>query len=104
MDGIDHQHVDAILRAGFPTVTHRRQSLVWDIDEHVFVDHSAGVGVRVLARWDDRTGRTQAHIAEIGGIGLWDNIVAYFAEWELAGRPLPADSSAVTWSPRARSR
>nr|WP_052477727.1 hypothetical protein [Kibdelosporangium sp. MJ126-NF4]CEL13555.1 hypothetical protein [Kibdelosporangium sp. MJ126-NF4]CTQ99241.1 hypothetical protein [Kibdelosporangium sp. MJ126-NF4] len=89
VDGIEHQEVDAILNARFPTVTHHRQSLVWGVDEHVFVDRSAGVGVRMLTRRDDRTRRVQVHVAEVGGIGLWDKIVAYFAEWELAGRPVP---------------
>jgi hypothetical protein len=93
--GIEHQAAAAILRTGLPTVEHRRRTLQRRIDEHLFLDTAARAGVRVLACWDDRAHRVRMHVAEVGGRGLWDRIVAHFTTWEMTGRPVPSmDGSA----------
>jgi hypothetical protein len=87
--GIVHQAAAAIVRAGLPTVEHRRRTLQRRIDEHLFLDTAAWAGVRVLACWDDRAHRVRMHVAEAGAPGLWDLIVAHFTRWEMTGRPVP---------------
>ncbi|MFI5593612.1 hypothetical protein ACIA5G_51910 [Amycolatopsis sp. NPDC051758] len=87
--GIEHQAAAAIVRAGLPTVEHRRRTLHRRIDEHLFLDTTARAAVRVLACWDDRAHRVLMHVAELGEPGLWDRIVVHFTQWEMTGRPVP---------------
>ncbi|MCR6488347.1 hypothetical protein M8542_36505 [Amycolatopsis sp. OK19-0408] len=89
MPGIEHQAAAAIVRAGLPTVEHRRRTLQPRIDEHLFLDTDAQAGVRILACWDDRAHRVRMHVAEVGEPGLWHRIVVHFAQWEMSGRPVP---------------
>ncbi|MEV6639691.1 hypothetical protein [Amycolatopsis sp. NPDC051371] len=87
--GIEHQAAAAIVRAGLPTVEHRRRTLQRRIDEHLFLDTTARAAVRVLACRDDRAHRVRMHVAEVGEPGLWDRIVVNFTQWEMTGRPVP---------------
>jgi hypothetical protein len=93
--GIEHRAAAAIVRAGLPTVEHRRRTLHQRIDEHLFLDVDARTGVRVMACWDDRAHRVRMHVAEVGDSLLWERIVGHFTVWEMTGRPVPAtDGSA----------
>ncbi|HEY3691620.1 MAG TPA: hypothetical protein VGL46_15210 [Pseudonocardiaceae bacterium] len=91
--GIEHQAAAAIINAGLPGATYQRQTLHRRLDEHLILDADARSGVRVLACWDERAHRVRMHVAECGAPGLWDWIVAHFAEWETTGRPVPATAA-----------
>lgn len=82
LNAFEREEFTELIRIALPHIAHAVRRISDTRSEQEFINIYNGAAVHLVLTLDPFTHEVLAHIAEIGIIGLWDEIVITTAQWD----------------------